>query len=74
MTTVAYTLSDSRVMLRRNLKHQLRYPSMTLMLVGIPIVFLLLFVYVFGGQLGAGLGGATTAAPPTSTTWCPGCC
>jgi ABC-2 type transport system permease protein len=26
------------------------------MLVGTPIVFLLLFVYVFGGQLGAGLG------------------
>jgi ABC-2 type transport system permease protein len=43
-------------MVRRNLKHQLRYPSMTLMLVGMPIVFLLLFVYVFGGQLGAGLG------------------
>lgn len=48
-------LSDSRVMLRRNLKHQLRYPSVTVMLVGLPIVFLLLFVYVFGGQLGAGL-------------------
>ena len=30
---------------------------MTLMLVGLPIVFLLLFVYVFGGQLGHGLGG-----------------
>jgi ABC-2 type transport system permease protein len=56
MTTLAYTLSDSRTMLRRNLKHQLRYPSMTLMLVGMPIVLLLLFVYVFGGQLGAGLG------------------
>jgi ABC-2 type transport system permease protein len=56
MSTLAYTLSDSRVMLRRNLKHQLRYPSLTLMLVGMPIVFLLLFVYVFGGQLGAGLG------------------
>ncbi|MGH9130821.1 MAG: ABC transporter permease [Acidimicrobiales bacterium] len=56
MTSLAYTLSDSRVMLRRNLKRQLRYPSMTLMLVGMPIVFLLLFVYVFGGQLGAGLG------------------
>jgi ABC-2 type transport system permease protein len=55
-TPLAYAISDSRVMLRRNLKHQLRYPSMTLMLVGIPIVFLLLFVYVFGGQLGAGLG------------------
>jgi ABC-2 type transport system permease protein len=56
MTNFAYTLSDSRVMLRRNLKHQLRYPSVTVMLVGLPIVFLLLFVYVFGGQLGAGLG------------------
>jgi ABC-2 type transport system permease protein len=56
VTTLAYTLSDSRVMLRRNLKHQLRYPSMTVMLIGLPIVLLLLFVYVFGGQLGAGLG------------------
>jgi ABC-2 type transport system permease protein len=56
MTTLAYRVSDSRIMLRRNLKRQLRYPSMTLMLVGVPIVFLLLFVYVFGGQLGAGLG------------------
>jgi len=56
MTTLAYTFSDSRVMLRRNLKHQLRYPSMTVMLIGLPIVLLLLFVYVFGGQLGAGLG------------------
>ena len=43
-------------MLRRNLRRLLRYPSMTLLLVGMPIVFLLLFVYVFGGQLGAGLG------------------
>jgi len=30
---------------------------MTLMLVGLPVIFLLLFVYVFGGTLGAGLGG-----------------
>jgi len=29
---------------------------MTVMLVGMPIVLLLLFAYVFGGQLGAGLG------------------
>jgi ABC-2 type transport system permease protein len=56
MSTLAYTLSDSRVMLRRNLMHQLRYPSLTVMLIGMPIVLLLLFVYVFGGQLGAGLG------------------
>jgi ABC-2 type transport system permease protein len=57
MTSLAYTVADSATMLRRNLKHQLRYPSLTLMLAGMPIVFLLLFVYVFGGQLGAGLGG-----------------
>ena len=56
MSSLACTLGDSRVMLRRNLKHQLRYPSLTVMLVGMPIVLLLLFVYVFGGQLGAGLG------------------
>jgi ABC-2 type transport system permease protein len=43
-------------MLRRNLLHMLRYPSMTLMLVGIPVILLLLFVFVFGGTLGAGIG------------------
>jgi len=53
-----YPLRDSATMLRRNLKRMLRYPSMTLMLVGMPVVFLLLFVYVFGGTLGAGLGGS----------------
>ncbi len=55
MTPFSNALSDSRVMLRRNLKHQLRYPSMTVMLLGIPIILLLLFVYVFGAELGAGL-------------------
>ncbi|GAA5056495.1 ABC transporter permease [Nocardia callitridis] len=54
-----YPLRDSVTMLRRNLEHMLRYPSMTVMLVGMPIVFLLLFVYVFGNTLGTGLGGAT---------------
>ncbi|WP_020501451.1 ABC transporter permease [Sciscionella marina] len=57
MSTLAYSLTDSATMLRRQLKHILRYPSMTLMLLGMPIIFLLLFVYVFGGQLGAGLPG-----------------
>jgi ABC-2 type transport system permease protein len=53
-----HPLRDSATMLRRNLKRMLRYPSMTLTLIGMPVVFLLLFVYVFGGTLGAGLGGA----------------
>jgi ABC-2 type transport system permease protein len=53
-----HPLRDSATMLRRNLKRMLRYPSMTVTLVGMPVVFLLLFVYVFGGTLGAGLGEA----------------
>src|SRR5262249_28147580 len=57
----AYTISDSTTMLRRNLRRLRRYPSLTLLLVGLPIVFLLLFVYVFGGQLGHGLDTAYTA-------------
>lgn len=55
-----HPLRDSATMLRRNLKHVLRYPSMTLTLVGMPVIFLLLFVYVFGGTLGAGLGGVSS--------------
>ena len=58
MTSLAYTVSDSATMLRRNLRRLQRYPSLTLMLVGMPIVFLVLFVYVFGGQLSQGLSSA----------------
>ena len=57
MNTLSLWASDSATMLRRQLRHMLRYPSMTLILVGMPVVFLLLFVYVFGSTLGAGLGG-----------------
>jgi ABC-2 type transport system permease protein len=59
MSTLGYTVSDSATMLRRSLRRMLHYPSMTLMLVSLPVVLLLLFVYVFGGTLGAGLGGAS---------------
>ena len=51
------TVRDSLTMLRRNLLHIRRYPSLSIMLVAQPILFLLLFVYVFGGTLGAGLPG-----------------
>jgi ABC-2 type transport system permease protein len=56
MSALARTAGDSATMLRRDLRRLRRYPSMTLLLVGMPVVFLLLFVYVFGGQLGHGLG------------------
>jgi ABC-2 type transport system permease protein len=56
--TMTYPMRDSLTMLRRNLRRMQRYPSLTLMLLGQPILFLLLFVYVFGGTLGNGLGSA----------------
>ncbi|MFB6392876.1 ABC transporter permease [Polymorphospora sp. 2-325] len=58
MSTLTYAVRDSTTMLRRNLRRMQRYPGLTLMLVGIPVILLLLFVYVFGGTMGAGLGGA----------------
>lgn len=45
-------------MLRRDVRHSLRNLSMTLSGLLVPIIMLLLFVYVFGGAIGAGLGGA----------------
>ena len=57
MSTMTYAVGDSLTMLRRQLRHMLRYPSMTLILAGMPVILLLLFVYVFGGTLGNGLGG-----------------
>jgi ABC-2 type transport system permease protein len=59
MTSLSYTLTDSATMLRRSLRHMMRYPSMTVQLAGLPVAFLLLFVYVFGGTLGNGLGGGS---------------
>jgi ABC-2 type transport system permease protein len=57
-----YALEDSATMLRRNLLHMRRYPSLALLIIGMPVVFLLLFVYVFGGTLGSGLGSAIHVA------------
>jgi len=61
MSTLAHTVSDSRTMLRRNLKHAVRYPIITY-LIATPVIFLLLFVYVFGATLGTGIGGTGTDA------------
>jgi ABC-2 type transport system permease protein len=57
MSTLSYAVTDSATMLRRQLRHLVRYPSIISFVIGIPVVILLLFVYAFGGTLGAGLGG-----------------
>jgi ABC-2 type transport system permease protein len=53
----SYVVADAITMLRRNLLHIVRYPGLTVFVIGAPVVFLLLFVFVFGGTLGAGLPG-----------------
>ena len=57
MSTLALTLRDSSTMLRRNLLHARRYPSLTLNLLLTPVMLLLLFVYIFGDVMSAGMGG-----------------
>jgi ABC-2 type transport system permease protein len=57
MSTAAFTLSDTRTLLHRNLLHAIRYPAMSLSSLLMPVIFLLLFRYAFGNTLGAGIGG-----------------
>ncbi|MEU7484463.1 ABC transporter permease [Streptomyces sp. NPDC042319] len=57
MSTLTYAVHDSMTMLRRNIKHALRYPAVSLGPAMMPILMLLLFVYAFGDSIGAGLPG-----------------
>ncbi|MFE7651085.1 ABC transporter permease [Streptomyces phaeoluteigriseus] len=57
MSTLPLAVRDSTTMLRRNLLHARRYPSLTLNLLLTPIMMLLLFVYIFGDVMSAGIGG-----------------
>ena len=57
----SHVVADAITMLHRNLLHIVRYPALTVFVIGGPVVFLLLFVFVFGGTLGAGLPGVDPA-------------
>src|SRR5665647_937924 len=57
----SYIVADAITMLRRNLLHMVRYPGLSVFTIVGPVVFLLLFVFVFGGTLGAGLPGVDPA-------------
>ncbi|GAA2502265.1 ABC transporter permease [Streptomyces thermolineatus] len=56
MSSLSLAVRDSSTMLRRNLLHARRYPSLTLNLLLTPVMLLLLFVYVFGDVMSAGIG------------------
>ncbi|MGQ5596900.1 ABC transporter permease [Streptomyces sp. ESR1.13] len=58
MSNLTLAARNSSTMLRRNLLHARRYPSLTLNLLLTPVMLLLLFVYVFGDTISAGIGGA----------------
>lgn len=53
----AHALTDSLTMLRRNLLHAKRYPSMTFSVIVMPVILLLIFNFVFGGALEKSSGG-----------------
>ncbi|MEV2256791.1 ABC transporter permease [Streptomyces sp. NPDC050147] len=57
MSSLALAVRDSNTMLRRNLLHARRYPSLTLNLLLTPVMLLLLFVYLFGDVMSAGIAG-----------------
>ncbi|MFL6121513.1 ABC transporter permease [Actinophytocola sp.] len=56
---MSHATGDSVTMLRRNLRHLVRYPTMMVMTLALPVLLLLLFVGIFGGALTAGLGDGT---------------
>ncbi|MDF4250575.1 MULTISPECIES: ABC transporter permease [unclassified Streptomyces] len=63
MSALTLAVRDSSTMLRRNLLHVRRYPSLTLNLLLTPVMLLLLFVYIFGDAMSAGIaGGADRSA------------
>jgi ABC-2 type transport system permease protein len=57
MSSLTLAVRDSSTMLRRNLLHARRYPSLTLNLLLTPVMLLLLFVYIFGDTMSAGISG-----------------
>ncbi|MFK0101764.1 ABC transporter permease [Streptomyces sp. NPDC091040] len=56
MSTLSLAVRDSATMLRRDLLHARRYPSLTLNLLLTPVMLLLLFVYIFGDTMSGGAG------------------
>jgi len=57
MSSLSFAVRDSSTMLRRNLLHARRYPSLTLNLLLTPIMLLFLFVYIFSDTMSKGISG-----------------
>jgi len=57
MTNFSFALRDSATMLRRDIMHSLRFFSITLSGLLVPLIMLVLFAFVYGGAMTVGLDG-----------------
>lgn len=62
-------IRDCATMFRRDLRHALHYPSMTISGMLVPVIFLLLFAGVFGRTLTAGLSDGLRVVAPGGTRY-----
>jgi ABC-2 type transport system permease protein len=63
MSAISLAARDSATMFRRDVRHALQYPMMTISGMLVPVIFLLLFAGVFGRTLTAGLRAASPGGP-----------
>lgn len=56
--SATFAIRDSATMFRRDLRRSLRFPVMTLAGILTPVIIMLVFVFVLGGQMGSTLGGS----------------
>jgi len=69
MTALGDAIRDCATMFRRDLRHSLHYPAMTISGMLVPVIFLLLFAGVFGHTLTAGLSGGLDMVAPGATRY-----
>lgn len=62
MTALTRSMTDSATMLRRDLQHTLRNPATMMISLLTPVILVLLFVYILGRAMGAGIGGRYAAS------------
>ena len=61
MSSLALTVSDTLVLARRNLMRIPRQPDLLIAYTIQPVMFVLLFVYVFGGAIDSGRSTTSTS-------------
>lgn len=57
--SATFAIRDSATMFRRDLRRAVRFPAMTLAGILTPVILMLVFVFVLGGQIGSTLGGGS---------------